>query len=74
MKTRYDSFEEIDQQLKILQLRKSIDREYLLFHTKKLKNTLLPKNWLRTFDSVIQGALISWMLKRLMSKRKKLKN
>ena len=72
MKTRFNSFEEIDQQLKILQLRRSIHREYLLLHSRKLKNAFIPKNWLKTFDGVIYGAAFSWVLKRFLRGRKKL--
>ena len=71
MKTRFNSFEEIDQQLRILQLRRSIRREYLVFHTKKMKNAIIPKNWIKTFDGVIYGKAFSWMLKKFLRNRKK---
>lgn len=73
MKTSFNSFEEIDQQLKILQLQRSIHREYLLFHTKRMKNALIPKNLFKTFDGVIYGTAFSWMLKRFLKNRKKLR-
>lgn len=73
MKNSYNSFEEIDQQLKILQLRRSIHRESLLLHSRQIKNAILPKNWFKTFDKVIYSALFSWMLKGVLRKRKKLK-
>lgn len=73
MKTEFNSFEEIDQQLKILDLQRSIHRESLMFHSRKIKQALLPKNWFKTFDNVIYGAVFSWTLKKLLGNRKKLK-
>ncbi len=70
MKTRFNSFEEIDQRLKILQLQRSIRKEMLLFHSRKMTNALMPKNWLKTFDNVIYGAAFTWIVNRFLKRGK----
>ena len=56
MAKQYNSFEEIDAQLKIIELRKEISKEYMKLEIGTLKNLLNPKNWIRSFETGFSGA------------------
>ena len=61
---RYSSFEEIDAQLKILELKRAIEKEQLAFNYKKLKYLLYPKNIAMEIGDMLQQKLINLVLNR----------
>ena len=69
MRTDYNSFEEIDQRLDILRLQKEINKEYTILHSRKLKEALIPKYWIRNWENTFQGILLSLMIRKLLKKR-----
>ncbi len=71
MKKRFQSFEEIDDHLKILKLRKSIHKEYMVLHYGNLKNTLQPRRWFGHWDNTLQGFALSWALLKLLRRKVK---
>lgn len=62
---KYNSFEEIDNHLKILKLQREIEKEQLVFNYKKAKILLYPKNIELEIGDIIQQKLISLILNRL---------
>jgi len=80
MKTiNFKSFEEIDQQLKILWLQKEIAHENIKLSLKKTKNNLYPKNLLGGINNLdgtsafIQSMLIPFLISKILKKLKKRK-
>jgi len=80
MKTiNYSSFEEIDQQLKILWLKKEIAHENIKLGLKRTKNNLYPKNLLIGINNlggtgaIIQSMLITFLTDKILKKLKKRK-
>ncbi len=69
MKERFHSFEEIDDHLKILKLRKEIHKEYMVLHYGNLKSTLQPRHWFRYWDNALQGLAVSLALVKLVRKK-----
>ena len=75
----YSSFEEIDQQLKILWLQKEIAHENIKLGLKKTKNNLYPKNLLGGINNLgglgpfIQSILITFFTDMILKKLKKRK-
>lgn len=69
MAKKYNSFEEIDAQLKIIELRKEISKEYVKLEIGTLKNLLNPKNWIRSFETGFQGLMISLFLTKLLKRK-----
>lgn len=61
---KYNSFEEIDNHLKILKLQREIEKEQLVFNYKKAKILLYPKNIGLEIGDIIQQKLISLILNR----------
>ena len=68
MRTNYNSFEEIDQRLDILRLQREINKEYMVLHSRKLKQALLPKYWVRNWENTLQGLMFSLVLRKLLKK------
>ncbi len=65
MKPRlYSSFEEIDNQLKILRLRTAIDKESITYNYNKLKVLLYPDNILAEIKNNFKERLIAYVLAR----------
>ena len=64
----YNSFEEIDQRLNILQLKKEINKEYMVLHSRNLKEALLPKYWIRNWENAFQSIVFSLVLRKLLKK------
>lgn len=60
----YSSFEEIDTQLKILGLKRAIDKEGITFNYNKLKASLYPKNIAVEIGSALKERLIAWVVER----------
>jgi hypothetical protein len=69
MKKRYNSFEEIDAQLKIMELRREIDKEYVKLECNTIKNLMIPRNLMRSLESAFQGVVISLLLGKLFKKK-----
>ena len=56
----YNSFEEIDNQLKILKLQREINKESLKLNLKHSKIDLTSLNVISSFNSYIQMKMITW--------------
>jgi len=75
----YSSFEEIDQQLKILWLQREIAHENIKLGFKRTKKNLYPKNLLGGIDNLggtipfIQSLLITFLTDKILKKLKKRK-
>lgn len=69
MAKQFNSFEEIDAQLKIIKLRKEIGKEYIKLEINSLKNIFNPKNWVRGFETGFQGLMISLLLTKLLKRK-----
>lgn len=61
---QYSSFEDIDTQLKILKLQRSIEKEHLVFSYHKAKHLLYPKNIVLEIGSLLQQRLIDLLINR----------
>ena len=66
MKNRqYNSFEEIDQQLKIYSLKKEINIENIKLSISESKDKLYKSYLINNFNSLIQGLLVSFVAKKI---------
>ncbi|PKA98270.1 hypothetical protein B0O79_1955 [Flavobacteriaceae bacterium MAR_2009_75] len=65
---QYTSFEQIDQDLKILKLQQDIDRENLKLKFNETKTSLYPTNLLGGVGGVIQKLVISLIASKFMKK------
>jgi hypothetical protein len=65
---RYSSFDEIDQDLKILKLERDIDRENLKLTFRKAKSNLYPTSLLGGFGGIVKKFLISLFAKKVLNK------
>ncbi len=70
MTKRFNSFEEIDEQLKILSLKREIDKECAKLRVNDIKTHLYPINLLRNADGVLTRVMVPYVLTRLMKKIK----
>ena len=61
---QYNSFEEIDMQLKILKLKRALEKEKLIFNYLKVKYLLYPKNIALEFGNIIHQNIIAFILNR----------
>ncbi|MBT8245736.1 MAG: hypothetical protein HKP48_07855 [Winogradskyella sp.] len=57
----YNSFEEIDEHLKIMKLKRDIDKEYLKIHLISSKNSLYPINMLQEIRAMLLKYLSVFM-------------
>ncbi len=77
---QYTSFDEIDKQLKIYSLQKSIAHEQLKLSYKETRNDLDPKNLLGGMDhlgnagKILQQVVITFITEKLIKKFKKRKS
>lgn len=62
---QYNSFEEIDNRLKILNLQRKIDKENLKLNLKSSKIDLSPSVIIDDFNSFIQKKIINWAIKSI---------
>ncbi len=69
MKKQYNSFEEIDAQLKILELRRQIGKEYVKLECNSIKNLMIPKNLFRSLENTFQGIVISLLLGKILKRK-----
>jgi len=65
MMKQYNSFEEIDNRLKILSLQREIDKESLKLNLKHSKTGITSFSITNSFNSYIQMKTISWSIKYL---------
>ena len=70
MTPRFNSFEEIDEQLKILALKREIDKECAKLRVNDIKTHLYPVNLIRGADGVLTRVMVPYVLTRLMKKLK----
>ena len=68
MTKRFSSFEEIDEQLKILTLKREIDKECAKLRIYDIKNHLYPVNLVRSMDGTIARVMIPLVVSRIMKK------
>ncbi len=68
MTKRFNSFEEIDEQLKILALKREIDKECAKLRVLDIKNHLYPVNLVRSMDGTIARVMIPLVISRIMKK------
>lgn len=61
---KYNSFEEIDIELKILKLKRAIDKEHLTFNYNKVKYYLYPKNIVMEVSNILKQKLITMIFER----------
>lgn len=66
MTRRFNSFEEIDEQLKILALKREIDKECTKLRFQDIKNHLYPVNLVRGMDGALLRVMIPYVLTRVM--------
>lgn len=67
-KPSFNSFDEIDQKLKILKLQREIDKEQLKLHINNVKTTFYPTNLLGGASGIAQKLIISFVVKKLLRK------
>ena len=68
MTRRFNSFEAIDEQLKILALKREIDKECAKLRVLDIKNHLYPVNLVRSMDGTIARVMIPLVISRIMKK------
>lgn len=61
---KYSSFEEIDTELKILKLKRAIDKEHIAFNYNKVKYYLYPKNIVLEVSYILKKKLIDVIFER----------
>lgn len=66
MSKKYSSFEEIDNDLRILRLQREIDREALKLNYQEARSSLYPTQLLGGLSGVIQKVAITMVAKKLM--------
>lgn len=64
--TKYSSFKEIDERLKVLKLQKEIAGEQFKLDVHKFRNTVHPANLLSGFSGFVQITLLSFVTKTLI--------
>ncbi len=65
---KYTSFDEIDQDLKILKLQREIDMENLKMNFHQTKHSLQPMNMLGGLGGLLKSFLISLFAKKVLRK------
>ncbi len=65
---RYNTFHEIDNDLKILKLQREIDKENLKLNYQSTKNNFYPTSLLGGFGGIVQKIAISMIAKKLLKK------
>lgn len=68
MTRRFSSFDEIDEQLKILRLKREIDKECAKLRIFDIKNHLYPVNLVRSMDGTLARVMIPLVITRIMKK------
>jgi len=65
MKKMYDSFEEIDQELQILELQRKLDWEHIKLNGRAIKSTVYPTQITQRIESMLQQTALTFVLKKL---------
>ncbi|NNJ88831.1 MAG: hypothetical protein HKP53_05470 [Eudoraea sp.] len=73
MRNKYRSFEEIDRQLQILELKRKIDWEHVKFNAQSIKTSFSPPSMAQKAEVMIQRIALTYVLKRLLTWRSKKK-
>lgn len=68
IQTQYTSFEEIDRDLKIIQLQRQIEEEKVKLAVQNTKKELYPTNILGGMAPLLQKIAISFIAKKLLKK------
>lgn len=69
MRTReYTSFADIDADLKILHLRREIDKETLKYNLREAKNKFYPTNLLGGVGNIVQKIAVAFIARKLVKK------
>lgn len=71
MNKKYNSFKEIDEDLKILALQREINKEYTKHSFQELKTYFYPINLIRSFDGFVARVVVPFILTKVI-KRKRL--
>lgn len=65
MKKMYDSFEEIDQQLQILELQRKLDWEHIKLNSQAIKSAVYPAQLSQRIEYMLQQTAITFVLRKL---------
>jgi hypothetical protein len=65
---QYTSFEEINQDLRILKLQREVDREYLKLNMEQIKNGLYPTNLLGGIGGITKKLLLTLAVNKIVKK------
>ncbi len=71
MNKKYNSFREIDEDLKILALQREINKEYTKHSFREIKTYFYPFNLIRGFDGFVARVVLPFILTKVL-KRKRL--
>lgn len=61
---RYNSFDEIDNDLKILQLQREINKETIKYSLKGLKTDVYPSNLFHNLKSIVQHYIFNFTIEK----------
>ncbi len=64
----FNSFDEIDQRLRILKLQREIDKEQLKGHVNNVKSSLYPTRLLGGFAGIAKKLLFSFVANKILKK------
>ncbi len=67
---KYNSFREIDEDLKILALEREINKEYTKYSLQGLKTYFYPFNLIRSFDGFVAKVVIPLILTKVFKKKR----
>ena len=65
-KPSFNSFDEIDQKLRVLKLQREIDKEQLKLHINNAKSNFYPTNLLGGISGITQKLILSFVVKKLL--------
>ena len=65
MKKIYDSFEEIDQELQILELQRKLDWEHIKLNSQAIKSAVYPTQITQRIEFMLQQTALTFVLKKL---------
>jgi hypothetical protein len=71
MNKKYNSFKEIDEDLKILALQREINKEYTKYSFQEIKTYFYPINLMKGIDGFVVRVLVPFILTKVI-KRKRL--
>jgi hypothetical protein len=65
---QYTSFEEINQDLRILKLQREVDKEHLKLNMQQVKNSLYPTNLLGGVGGITKKLLLTLAVNKIVKK------